>query len=212
MDAAGFDRVIIETVGVGQAEVEIVNVAHTTVLVEAPDLGDDIQTLKAGLLEIADLVLVNQADNPKAEQAFRAMQVMLSTGYCAGLGEDPCTDAISGPDDVAHRPDSENIWQVPLLKTVALTGEGVDPLVQHLDLHYAYLERSGELSRRRRAAARWALEMKLHDSLYTNFVDNQVEGKISSLVEAVLSGETDPYSAADHLLKEWNRYDAHKRS
>ena len=96
---------------------------------------------------------------------------------------------------------SENQWRVPLLKTAALQGEGIDSLLEHVDQHYAHMLAHGELGVRQRARVRYAMELQLRDRLYTS-VDNQIDGQLEYLVDAVVSGDIDPYSAADTLLEE----------
>ena len=199
MDAAGFDRVLIETVGAGQSEVEIANAAHTTIVVEAPGLGDEVQAIKAGILEIADVVVVNKADLPSADKAFQALHAMLSMGNPERLFDNNHDGTRVDEEDAKSLRTNIN-WQVPLLKTVALTGDGMEDLMDHLDLHRGYLETSGELDRRLRARARSSMELLLRDRLYTRFVEELVEGRLDSLVDAVIAGETDPYSAVDTLL------------
>lgn len=202
MGAAGFDRVLIETVGVGQSEVEIANHAHTTIVVQAPGLGDDVQAIKAGILEVADVVVVNKADLPSANEAFRVLRSMMSIGGVAKPFDENQGETLTIREDASQSLLPESTWQVPLLKTVAVTGEGLEGLVQQVDLHYAHLESSGELVQRLRARARFTLEFQLRNRLYTSFVNQLVEGRLESLVDAVLAGETDPYAAADMLLEQ----------
>ena len=202
MGAAGFDRVLIETVGVGQSEVEIANQAHTTIVVQAPGLGDDVQAIKAGILEVADVVVVNKADLPSADEAFRVLRSMMSIGGIVKPFDANHGETLTIREDACQSPPPESTWQVPLLKTVAVTGEGLEGLVEQVDLHYAHLQSSGELVKRLRARARFTLEFQLRNRLYTSFVNQLVEGRLESLVDAVLAGETDPYAAADMLLEQ----------
>jgi LAO/AO transport system kinase len=143
VDAAGFDAVLIETVGVGQDEVEIAHRARTVVVVETPGLGDDIQALKAGLLEIADVLVVNKADLPGAEAAALSLQAMQELGAPAADG-----------------------WQPPILKTVAVTGEGVDALADAIRSHQEHLRASGEGQRRERLQAEADLRERLRERLF----------------------------------------------
>src|SRR6185437_11950740 len=128
LDAAGYDVVIIETVGAGQAEVEIVRAAHSVLVVTVPGMGDDIQALKAGILEIADIFVVNKADRPGADQAAAELRMLLSLA--------------------AKQPKSPDVWRVPILKTAATQGEGTSELVDALFRHRAFLAESGQLAQR----------------------------------------------------------------
>ena len=140
LDAAGCDVVIVETVGVGQSEVEIAGLADTTVVLMAPGLGDGIQAAKAGILEIGDVYVVNKADRDGAEQVRRELRSAMSLSS-GGLGDRP-----------------EGGWKPPIVLTVAQSGRGVDELAQEIDRHRAWLEQSGELTRRRTRRAREEIE------------------------------------------------------
>lgn len=147
-DAAGFDRILVETVGVGQAEVEIATTAHTTLVVEAPGLGDEIQAIKAGILEIADALVVNKADRPGADKTVQALEMMLEI-------EQPHSRQVRHHGQliqVESPPRSQEAaqWRVVVQKTIASTGEGVAELVALLDKHRHWLERSGEWAVRER--------------------------------------------------------------
>jgi LAO/AO transport system kinase len=153
-DAVGYDAILIETVGAGQAEVDIARLAHTTLVVEAPGLGDEIQSIKAGILEIADILVVNKADRPGADQAQRILKAMLDLANPSdALYHHPrCTipdapfavpeDALPAVDESAPR------WLPPVLPTVAATGAGVSELLGEIDRHAAYLRQTGEWRRR----------------------------------------------------------------
>jgi len=178
LDAAGSDVVLVETVGVGQAEVEIASLADATVVLVAPGMGDAIQAAKAGILEIADVFVVNKADRDGADQAARDLRHMLS------LGE------RRGPDD----------WQPPIVKTVAARGEGVDDLMAALDKHRAWLESSGRLDAKRRVRAADEIESIAVTSLRERIGDLRGGTLLDELAGRVVSGELDPYSAADALV------------
>jgi LAO/AO transport system kinase len=139
LDAFGFGRILLETVGVGQSELEIASQADTTVLVLVPESGDGIQAMKAGLMEVADLFVVNKADRPGADRLRSEIRVVshLKQGVATSL----------------ERPDTAAAWDPPILMTVASTGEGIDELAEELDRHHAYLASGEGLARRRRAAA-----------------------------------------------------------
>ena len=177
LDAAGCDVILVETVGVGQSEVEVAGMADTTMVLLAPGMGDGIQAAKAGILEIGDLYVVNKADRDGADQVRRDLRSMLA---------------------LAERP--EGAWRPPILKTVAQKGEGLDEVVVEIDRHRAWLESSGELDRRRRRRARDEIEAIAVTALRQRWGDVHGRSELDDLAAAVAAGETDPYAAADELL------------
>ncbi len=177
-DAMGFDEVIIETVGVGQDEVDICRTAHTTVVVTAPGLGDGIQAQKAGLLEVADVFVVNKADRPDADRAKAHLEAMLELDAPAG-----------------------DRWRPPVLATDATTGEGVDALADAIEAHRAQMRASGEWARRERARQRAELtERVLYLLRRRAEVALERTGGVPALLDALERRETDPYTAAASLL------------
>jgi LAO/AO transport system kinase len=179
LDAAGCDVILVETVGVGQSEVEIAGLADTTMVLLAPGMGDGIQAAKAGILEIGDLYVVNKADRDGVEQVRRDLRSMLA---------------------LAER--SEGSWKQPILLTVAQKGEGVAEVVEALDQHRAWLESSGELERRRTRRARDEVEAIAVTALRKRWGDVHGRSELDGLAAAVVAGETDPYAAADTLLED----------
>ncbi|MHA6617117.1 methylmalonyl Co-A mutase-associated GTPase MeaB [Pseudonocardia sp. DLS-67] len=177
LDAAGCDVVVVETVGVGQSEVEVVGLADTTVVLLAPGMGDGVQAAKAGILEIADVFAVNKADRDGARQTVRDLRQMLA------LGE-------QGDEDG---------WRRPVVRTVATRAEGVDDLVAALDAHREWLDRSGERARRRRARAEAEIEAIALEQHRSRIGDLRGTVGLRQLAERVLRGELDPYGAADAL-------------
>jgi LAO/AO transport system kinase len=177
LDAAGCDVILVETVGVGQSEVEIAAMADTTLVLLAPGMGDGIQAAKAGILEIGDLYVINKADRDGADQVRRELRSML------GLAERPA-----------------GAWNPQILKTVAMTGEGVDEVVAALETHFAHLAGSGELERRRVRRAREEVEAIAVTSLRERWGDVHSRTELDVLAEKVVAGATDPYAAADELL------------
>ena len=151
LDAAGFELILIETVGVGQDEVDIARLAHTTLVVEAPGLGDDIQAIKAGILEIADILVVNKADHPGAENTERALRAMLEMGAARRHNEADQTE--------------DETWQTPVIKTIATLGEGIAELVAEINRHAAYLKASGEWQRREDHRLRNELDLLVQERL-----------------------------------------------
>ena len=181
LDAAGFNTVIVETVGAGQAEVDIARTAHTTIVIEAPGLGDDVQALKAGLLEVADILVVNKADRPGASQTTRALQVTLEMGR-------------SGSDTEE--------WQPPVLQTVALDGTGVEAVLDAADAHRAYLEQTGLMARRERDRAQVDLMRLLERALVDRLTRSVGTDVLEQWVERIVARESDPYTAVETLLGE----------
>ena len=178
LDAAGCDVILIETVGVGQSEVEIAGLADTTMVLLAPGMGDGIQAAKAGILEVGDIYVINKADRDGADQVRRDLRGMIALG---------------------ERPDGA--WTPPIIKTVAQTGEGVDEVVAELDRHREHLESSGEMQRRRTRRARDEIEAIAVTALRAKWGDVHGRSELDDLAAAVVSGERDPYSAADELIE-----------
>ncbi len=177
LDAAGCDVVLIETVGVGQSEVEIAALADSTVVLLAPGMGDGIQAAKAGILEVGDVYVINKADRDGADQVRRDLRAMLA---------------------LAQRPDGA--WRPPIVTTVAQERRGLDELVDQLDAHRGFLERSGELAARRLRRARREIEAIAVGSLRERWGGLSGRSELDGLAADVVSGGTDPYAAADTLL------------
>jgi LAO/AO transport system ATPase len=179
LDAAGCDVVLVETVGVGQAEVEVASTADTTLVLLAPGMGDSIQAAKAGILEVADVFVVNKADREGAEQTVRDLRYMLSLG---------------------GRHSEAGAWRPPIVRTVASRGEGVDDVLAAIDKHADWLTRTGELDRRRRARACAEIEAIALAALRDRIGDVHGSAALDALAARVVAGETDPYTAADELV------------
>ncbi|WP_327268274.1 methylmalonyl Co-A mutase-associated GTPase MeaB [Streptomyces sp. NBC_01218] len=178
LDAAGCDVVLVETVGVGQSEVEIASQADTSVVMLAPGMGDGIQAAKAGILEIGDVYVVNKADRDGADATVRELNHML------GLGES------RGPGD----------WRPPVVKTVAARGEGVDELVEALEKHRAWMEERGVLAARRTARAAREVETIAVTALRERIADLHGDHRLDALATRIVAGRLDPYGAADELV------------
>ena len=179
LSAAGCDVVLIETVGVGQAEVEVASLADSTIVLLAPGAGDGIQAAKAGILEVADLFVVNKADRDGADTVVRDLRQMLS------LGDRRADDG----------------WRVPIVKTVAAKGEGADQVVDELERHAAWLESSGQLTLRRRRRASDEVEAIALIALRARIGDLGGSDALAALAGRVVAGELDPYAAADELVE-----------
>ena len=210
LDAAGFDRVLIETVGAGQTEVEIARAAQTTVVVEAPGLGDDVQAIKAGLLEVADVLVVNKADQPGADAAVRALRASLDLAmpgardwahdshHGRGVQQPPMLSASRGVQ--LDAPTTET-WIAPIVSTVATDGRGAGDLAAALDRHRAYLVRSGSLAQRERDRLAHELETRLRDRLLQGLTQRLGPGAFQAALERVLAREIDPAGAARELAE-----------
>ncbi len=179
LDAAGYDVVIVETVGVGQAEFEVSSLADTTVLLLAPGLGDGIQATKAGILEIADVYVVNKADRDGADEVARDLRYMQSLG---------------------GRHSEAGAWRPPIVKTSAARGEGIDDVLAALDKHHEWLVRTGDLERRRRVRAAAEIEAIALGQVRSRFNDVHASTALQTSAAAVVAGTTDPYTAADALV------------
>jgi GTPase len=178
LDAAGCDVVLVETVGVGQSEVEVAGLADTTVVLVAPGMGDAIQAAKAGILEIGDVYVVNKADRDGADAVRRDLRNMLA---------------------LAER--GEHDWKPPIVQTVAHTGQGVDEVVARIDAHRDWMESTGELGRRRVRRTRDEIEAIAVTSLRRRWGDVHQRTELDDLAEQVAAGKSDPYAAADSLLE-----------
>jgi len=180
LDAAGCDVVMVETVGVGQSEIEIVSLADTTVVLLAPGMGDGIQAAKAGILEIADIFVVNKADRDGADQTVRDLRYMLSLGEPKG---------------------DSSAWKAPIVRTVASRGEGIDDVVEELDKHREWMATSGERDRRRQLRAEAEVEAITVEWVRERIGDIRGGGTLPELAKRVVAGELDPYAAAEELMK-----------
>ncbi|MBN1261552.1 MAG: methylmalonyl Co-A mutase-associated GTPase MeaB [Anaerolineae bacterium] len=192
LDAIGFPVVIVETVGAGQAQVEVARVAHTVVLVEAPGMGDDVQALKAGLMEIADIIVVNKADRPEAKQTVRALQFvrrdMGSAGHHGAGALQPATEPVVLG------------WDPPILQTAAIESQGISELWDAIQAHRRYLEESGAWDVLRKRHARAEVESWLQRHLMLLLEERIGELRMNEAVDRVLRREQDPATAARNLL------------
>jgi GTPase len=177
LDAAGCDVVFVETVGVGQDEVEVARLADATVVLLVPGMGDDVQTFKAGVMEIADLFVINKSDQPGAERVERELNVLLSVG--------------SQPAE----------WRPPIVKTTAPTGEGIEQLCCELEKFRSATEQSSLGLNRRRENTRLQLLELLRESLFERVAQEQIDQKqIGEYVEAILSRRRDPHSIVEEMM------------
>ena len=181
--AASFDFVLVETIGAGQSEVEIAGLADTTLVVLAPGAGDSVQALKAGILEIADILVVNKSDLPGAEATARALKAML------GLKHPPEAPPVDQP-----------LWQPPVISVSALNAAGIDDLVRSIAAHQDCLRASGRLELRRTAMMHSEFEAQLRAAWMQRLFDTFASGEIAGIIDRVAAREIDPQSAVDALL------------
>jgi len=179
LDAVGCDVVLIETVGVGQSEVEVVELADTTIVLLAPGMGDGIQAAKAGILEIADIFVVNKADRDGADQVARDIRYMQSLG---------------------GRHDAEHAWKPPIIKTIAARAEGIDDVVAAIAAHRTWMVDTGELQRRREHRAEAEVEAIAVEIVRRKFGEVHGAAALHELAAQVAAGKLDPYAAADELV------------
>jgi LAO/AO transport system kinase len=177
LDAAGFDKVIVETVGVGQDEVEIVKTADVSVVVLVPGMGDDIQAIKAGIMEIGDVFVINKSDREGVLRTQKELEALLS---------------------LAHRPD---FWNPPIVKTIATESKGIEDLAKAIE-SYSEFQKTGENLERREAIARWRLLELLQEKLLADVLRrNGTSEKLERLAREIAEKRNDPYSAVEEILK-----------
>jgi LAO/AO transport system kinase len=179
LDVAGCDVVLVETVGVGQAEVEIASLADTTLLVLAPGMGDGIQAAKAGIIEVADIFVVNKADREGADQVARDLRYMQSLG---------------------GRHSDKGAWRPPIVKTSAARNEGIEDVVAAIEKHRGWMQDHDELERRRRARAATEIEAIAVGEVRQRFAAVHGSAALDAAAARVVAGETDPYAAAEDLI------------
>jgi LAO/AO transport system kinase len=178
LDAAGCDVVLLETVGVGQSEVEVAGLADTTIVLLAPGMGDGIQAAKAGILEVGDVFVVNKADREGADATARDIRHMISLGDRTEPG----------------------LWRPPVVKTVAAQGQGIDEVLEAIDRHWSWMQEHGTLRTRRLRRAGDEIEAIAIKALRERMGDLRHGRGVEDLAAAVVDGRTDPYAAADRVV------------
>lgn len=179
LDAAGFDKIIIETVGAGQAEVEIAREAHTTVVVEVPGLGDDVQAIKAGILEIADVFVVNKADREGADKTRRHLEMMMQLGAAPREG-----------------------WRVPIVMAVATEGQGTGEAVDQIEGHWQHLHQHGHFGQRERERVIRELRAVLQEMALDLIRERVPPEQRDAIINQIQARATDPYTAAERMLQD----------
>lgn len=193
LDACGYEVILIETVGAGQSEVEIASTAHTTIVVDSPGLGDEVQAIKAGILEIADILVLNKADLPEAPKAVRALRVALELGY-------PKRRKHSSTNEAEPAPPETEAWTPPLIETIATQGEGIEALVKAIDDHRSYLITSGEIKQRQRLRVQSEMDQLLRDQLADEFLAGAGGEAYAQAVERVLARQLSPRQAVKAVI------------
>ncbi len=198
-DAAGYDVILIETVGAGQAEVDIARLAHTTLVVEAPGLGDDIQAIKAGILEIADVLVVNKADRPGVENTERALKNMLQLAHPTRrvFRHHGQLMTVEAPPPAQE---NERLWVPPVLRTVATEGEGIEELASQIARHGAFLRESGDWKRRERVRLQNELDALLQATLVARWRASLPNGRYGEVLQKVVARQLSPRQAVQMLL------------
>ncbi len=202
-DAAGFDIIIIETVGAGQSEVDVAKLAHTVLVVEAPGMGDDIQAIKAGILEIADILVVNKADRPGIENTEKSLRSMLELAHPAGRVFQHHGTSMS--DGQASSPADASIWLPPIQKTVSIDGKGIPELVEHIARHAAHLRLSGDWAARERTRLEAEMEALLQEALMDQFREKISGQKFDQIMSQVFERSLSPWEAVKYLTNNHGR-------
>jgi LAO/AO transport system kinase len=210
MDTFGFPRVLIETVGVGQTELQITGAADTVVVVLVPESGDAIQAMKAGLMEIADIFVVNKADRPGADRLLKELSMALHLRAGEAMRDIPAHHGVALGREVREQGDGPRKprrweppegWKIPVLKTVAHAGEGIDALLDAIDRHRVHLEESGELEHRRLARAEERVRDVVERDLRRRvWADSRSGSALRAGLEAIVRGEETPYSVATSIV------------
>lgn len=196
-DAAGFDIILIETVGAGQAEVDIARLAHTTLVIEAPGLGDDIQAIKAGILEIADILVVNKADRPGAENTERSLRGMLELAHPIQRVFQHHGKSLTVPETIQRQ---APLWVPPIQRTVATEGRGIPELVEAISQHAAYLRESGNWTARDRTRIQSELDTMIQETLVSEFRAKVSNTRYDEVLQKVIQRNLSPWEAVKILL------------
>lgn len=200
-DAAGFDIVIIETVGAGQSEVDVARLAHTTLVVEAPGLGDDIQAIKAGILEIADILVVNKGDRPGVENTEKALKSMLELAHPTErvFQHHGSVMRVAAPVQAAS---AALMWIPPIQRTVSTEGKGIVELAESIAKHVEHLRQSGDWAVRERARLEVELEALVRESLMDQFRKKTSQATYADTLEKIMQRNISPWEAVKILMKE----------
>lgn len=199
LDAAGYDLILVETVGAGQSEVDIVRTAYTTVVVEAPGLGDDVQAIKAGILEIADVLVVNKADRPGATNTVRALRAMLELGHPVARDLRHHGQMMAIDEHAEHAP-SADFWLPPVIETVTLDKRGIPELLDAIQAHRHYLQSEARWQARVAQNLQIELVERLREALLERIMARLAEQSLPQMLERLRLRQIDPHSAVAALL------------
>jgi LAO/AO transport system kinase len=211
MDAMGKDVIVVETVGVGQDEIDIAQMAHTTLLVTVPGMGDDIQAIKAGILEVADVFIVNKADLDGADRTVRELRQMLELRHALRhpvVEHDRQhrlkTRAAGKPAIPSEQAPPPAEWEPPILKVIAARDQGLDPVMDAIARHREFLERTGQRAERERARARMQFIALLRNRLLRSALDRleAEKGRLDEVALSIARREADPYALAETLARQ----------
>ena len=199
-DCAGYELVFIETVGAGQSEVDIVRLAHTTIVVEAPGLGDEIQAIKAGILEIADILVVNKADHPGVESTERALKMMLE------MAKDrvrvyPNSHSDLGIETSDPDQNSREVWMPSVLRTIAIEKKGIVEVVEEISRHREWLKLNGNWGLKERQRIQMDIVNMLTDHLYERWLQHKSPELLQDKINQVVDRKISPYQAVSDLLE-----------
>lgn len=197
LDAAGYDLILIETVGAGQSEVDIARLAHTTLVVESPGMGDDIQAIKAGILEIADILVVNKADRPGIENTERALRANLELGYSHRVNGKIGHGSFSESSPVVQEED----WVPPVIKTIATEETGVPEVIKAIEEHRLFMQNTGLLHQREVERLQNEFDHLLRHALVENWKKESSPEEVIRLMDEVFSRKRSPGSAVADLIK-----------
>ena len=201
LDAAGFDLVMVETVGAGQSEVDIVRTAQTTIVVDAPGMGDDVQAIKAGILEIADILVVNKADRTGAKNTVRALKAMLEMGHPASRAQLIAHHGQLMRVEQADTPSHDTLWIPPVIETVATDGRGVDDLIAAITAHCEYLRDNAMMEQLEQQRVQIELYERLQKTLMNRLLQAVTGEQLSEVVGRIQARELDPQGAVQAILK-----------
>lgn len=201
LDAAGFNMILVETVGAGQSEVDIVRAAYTTLVVEAPGLGDDVQAIKAGILEIADILVVNKADRPGAKNTMRSLRTMLELGHPASRSQLVAHHGKLVEVASASNGHGETLWLPLIIETVATDGTGITELTAAIERHRQHLADPKLLGQLQRQQIEMELYDRLRDALMARLLHDVPDAVISSVIGRIQTRELDPQRAIREIME-----------
>jgi LAO/AO transport system kinase len=201
LDAAGFDVILVETVGAGQSEVDIVRTAQTTIVVEAPGLGDDIQAIKAGILEIADILVVNKADRTGAQNTVRALRAMLEMGHPVARTQIISHHGQLMQAETTQTTDADSSQWIPaVVETVAIEDTGINALADAIETHHAHLNEHGVMKQLEQQRVQLELYERLRETLIIDLLEDTPVKLMANIIERILRRELDPQSAVRIIL------------